>query len=416
MDQEDYSGTISIFNHFDVDEWASWIEARLFDAYSEPELPIRETEHDHALVWVYDHLRGLEQRRSYQEAVTALFESTPAEPVNSKPLYYLLQLIAYTTPRRAKRILRRRLRERLFRELEYGGERLETVLLSVAARYDIDEELIEIIFDLAAEDLDFHQRLAFFRVLAEGETLRALLFLENQLVPYLEDHDSEEMDVVEQLLAYELRGFVYQNGYAELCRWLMDDTYETAETLDTSMMRLKILLRTRVIPWDSDLLETRPYGILVDAILDAGVRPFSAKRMVKVVSVGLEWWEYEEVFNLCQYIWDKSEEKMDTWIDYQWAIGGKQELAVWTAKSHANDMLPFDRFAQSILVQTYWRKLDPSVTDDEHAEQQISIVRIENNLHLVDLLERAAQGADVISLASDYVESIWPNRDDNKTS
>src|SRR5467141_1691142 len=135
--------SVSAFRGLSADRWVDWINSFLSSSAHSPTITIGREELHHILIRIYDNLETQQDRGSFETALTLLFESTQTLQDNAERLYYLLQLLAYAKPPRAKRIVRRLLFDEVLTDVHFGEQHLHWMLLTTSSEYDVDDEIVD---------------------------------------------------------------------------------------------------------------------------------------------------------------------------------------------------------------------------------------------------------------------------------
>jgi hypothetical protein len=177
--------TFSAFQTFNEAEWMEWLGAFLA---RNPQPPFIRANNDPPSSVLNRLFEALEPMSSiaFNRALFRQFEETAIIHKNSFRLYTLLHVIACTLPGQAKPLLRRRLREGVFRRLNFEGQNLHNLLLVACSKFDVDEELVRWVHRSARNSKDFGYLLLCQWVLSTVEDEQAFHFIE-RLIPYMND-------------------------------------------------------------------------------------------------------------------------------------------------------------------------------------------------------------------------------------
>jgi hypothetical protein len=177
----------SAFQAFDEAEWMEWLSAFLAD---NPRPPFVRTNNDpppSVLIRVFEALEP-KSSLAFNRALFRQFEETAIIHKNAKRFYTLLHVMSCTLPGQAKPLLRRRLREGVFRRLNFEEQNLHSLLLVACSKFDVDEELVKWVQRSARNSKDFDYLLLCQWVLSTVENDQAFYFNE-RLLPFMNDFD-----------------------------------------------------------------------------------------------------------------------------------------------------------------------------------------------------------------------------------
>lgn len=211
---DDYTG----FQDFGAEEWRQWIIAYVIGDPRPPLLPLTNEESHHVLIRVFDNLDE-KQSCLFRRVLFSVFESTPVLPKNERLLYDLLHTIAYSVPIEAKWLLRRRLREGIFRRLNYGRQNLHSLLLLVCSKYDVDDELADYVKRSARASKDYSYLLLCQWVLSARGGPEAFCFIERLLPLMISEIEAGE-------LCRQLTSIGRRLGYNYFLEWYRSKSVE----------------------------------------------------------------------------------------------------------------------------------------------------------------------------------------------
>jgi hypothetical protein len=204
----------SAFQVFDETEWMEWLCAFLAH---KPRPPYIRSHNDPASSVLVRLFEALEPKSSlaFNRALFRQFEETAIIHKNSLRLYTLLHVISCTLPGQAKPLLRRRLREGVFRRLNFEGQNLHNLLLATCSKFDVDDELAKWVQRSARNSKDFDYLLLCQWVLSTVEDDQAFYFNE-RLLPFMNDAD-RRAQTTRQL--FSIAGRL---GYERFLNWYRD--------------------------------------------------------------------------------------------------------------------------------------------------------------------------------------------------
>lgn len=175
----------SAFQAFDEAAWMEWLSAFLAHNQRPPFVRLNNDPPSSVLIRVFEALEP-NSSLAFNRALFRQFEETAIIHKNSLRLYTLLHVISCTLPGQAKPLLRRRLREGVFRRLNFEGQNLHSLLLVVCSKFDVDEDLVKWVQRSARNSRDFDYLLLCQWVLSTVENDQAFYFNE-RLLPFLND-------------------------------------------------------------------------------------------------------------------------------------------------------------------------------------------------------------------------------------
>ena len=204
----------SDFQAFDEAEWMEWLSAFLAHNPRPPFVRSNNDPPSSVLIRVFEALEP-NSSLAFNRALFRQFEETAIIHKNSLRIYTLLHVISCTLPGQAKPLLRRRLREGVFRRLNFEGQNLHSLLLVACSKFDVDEELVKWIKRSARNSKDFDYLLLCQWVLSTVEDDQAYYFNE-RLLPFMNDAD-RQAETTRQLfsIAHRLGYQRFHNWYRE---------------------------------------------------------------------------------------------------------------------------------------------------------------------------------------------------------
>ena len=206
----------SPFQLFKESEWKEWLGAYLS---ANPRPPFIPSDKDHSawhpiLIRLFENLEP-KSSVAFNRALFKQFEETAIIHKNGFQLYTLLHVIAASLPGEAKPLLRRRLREGVFRRLNFENRNLHTLLLAACSKFHVDDELAAWIQRSARNSRDFDYLLLCQWVLTAVEGDQAFYFLE-RLIPVMSD-DDQRAETARQLISVTER-----LGYRRFFNWFQE--------------------------------------------------------------------------------------------------------------------------------------------------------------------------------------------------
>jgi len=266
---------------FTIDQWAEWIGSQLHLKKASPQIPSSGRQELHqTLINVHKELEDKASKERFRKAVSLVFESTQALRENAEEIYYLLQVISYLKPLRAKRLIRRHLFEEILRNVAYGGQELHTMLLVAYSKYDIDDELLDYILRSARDRrAEYSYLLVCFRILSQRNGEEAISFLET-LFPYLVSKQN-----VAQMVRV-IRGIIFRTGYRPLFEWYENEFRRCLQQWPVEAASFREALRVSILPWGSKADEKRDsYGILLSSLLNTGFHRFTPSDLLCITGL-----------------------------------------------------------------------------------------------------------------------------------
>ena len=268
------------FQGFTVDQWVDWLRAFLGDGPARPPFPLlRDEEPHHALIRLYRGLGSTTRCDRFREAAARIYKSATQipEPEHAALLYQLIQLIGYTKPLSAERLLWRDLTQGSLRRISYGPMDLHTELLVAYGRYDVGDELVDYLFRSHREAAKFDYMLVCLHLLATPPRPELFLFLE-RVLPHLRS------DVEVAQLGRQLKATLRRTGYRAFYEWYTGAEDHLLCEQPTEAGRFARMLRERVLPpWSPDALaDGDPHAALLSAHLLAGERLMRPEELVAV--------------------------------------------------------------------------------------------------------------------------------------
>jgi hypothetical protein len=236
-DQQD--GEYASFQDLSGEQWREWLSAFLAGDSRPPLVAVADEEGHQVLIRIFDSLNA-KGSILFKRALFQVFETTPIIRMNEQQLYYLLHVIAYCVPVEAKKLLRRRLREGIFRRLTYGHQNLHNLLLVVCSKYNVDDELFRYVQRSARASKDFDYRLLCQRVVSTVEGPYAYHFIE-RLLPLMNSSE-EAAAAIRQLTSISER-----LGYHDLLDWYRSRSIELALTWEQHWSLFTNALRNRLL-------------------------------------------------------------------------------------------------------------------------------------------------------------------------
>lgn len=205
------------FRDFDEKEWRGWLTALLIDEPLPPHVALDKEEWHQTIFRVFSGLEA-KVRVAFNQALFEVFEQTSILRKNERQLYTLLHVICYAVPDQAKQLLRRRLRERVFRGLSYKRQDLHSLLLLACSKYHVDEALAKYVQRSARASKDYDYLLLCQQVLATIEDSQAFYFNE-RLLPLI-NSPQEAAAAARQLTSISKR-----LGYSCFLDWYKSRSY-----------------------------------------------------------------------------------------------------------------------------------------------------------------------------------------------
>jgi len=216
---------------FDVDQWVDFIEIALYEDPSVLGLGPKEEELYQGFIRILNQLsENPGAQRRFGEAATRVFESVKPLPLYAEVIYTLLQIINHLTPTMAKPLVRRRVFERAFKDLQFAAMNLHSFALAIAGRWDVDPHLANHIREFNEGPLEFRDRILSLRLLARRDPSEAYSFLPK----VISELQAEER--VKQLYR-ELRGVTISHTYVGLFRWYRDNQTRLQEVANFPLFR-----------------------------------------------------------------------------------------------------------------------------------------------------------------------------------
>jgi hypothetical protein len=272
-----------MFQHFTVERWVKWLNAFLSYEPHEPDFPVGREELHLALMRLYRMLDTKGSHDRFAEAITTIYESTPHHQTNAEQLYYLLQLITYTKPLRAKSLVRRHLFEDSLVNVSYGPYKLQRRLLVASTRYDISDiadELIEYIYRTSKEDTDFKYLLLCLDILLTPPLVSEGCRFMERVISAIES----EVEAVQ--LCMQLRADLPIAVYKTFYMWYPVAAERLASQFPKQAEWFKQALKRFVLPPLEVVSEfnVAPYAVLLSARFQAEERLLNAKELYTVAS------------------------------------------------------------------------------------------------------------------------------------
>jgi hypothetical protein len=221
---------------------------------------------------IYRRLKaGGRSRTAMLDGLALALESTPRQADNAAVFYYLLHAAAVLLPLRARNHLRVLLRTRALSGLEYGETSLETLLLSAASKYSVDDDIVGFIGAATESSDDLPFLLTSFRILASRSLADTWTLAERILSMELEA-DAEE------LFADELKIVADEHDWPALYRWYSDGLTVLDDGLSQKLLQI---ITGRLIPFFEDEETTRkPAFHLMKAHAAVVSRSFTSQHLV----------------------------------------------------------------------------------------------------------------------------------------
>ena len=204
----------SAFQTFNDTDWMEWLSAFLARNQRPPFVSSNNDPLHSVLIRVFEALEPASSI-AFNRAIFRQFEETALIHKNSKRLYTLLHVIAFTLPGQAKPLLRRRLREGVFRRLNFEGQNLHNLLLAACSKFDVDDELAKWVQRSARNSRDFDYLLLCQWVLSTVEDDQAFYFID-RLLPYMNDADNRAT------ATRQLYSVADRLGYFRFFNWYRD--------------------------------------------------------------------------------------------------------------------------------------------------------------------------------------------------
>ena len=268
------------FQQFMAEQWDDWLKAYLAYEPHTPALPVLRDEPLHLpLLRLYRRLATTKQRDRLAEAVARCYKYTKLDQVNAEQLYYLLRLIADFKPQLAERLVRQHLLEGALLDVTFGPYALQHLLLVASARYDLDERLVDYIYDSCRRDTDYGYLLLCLDLLATRGGPEAYRFIE-RLMPAIKS------TVEAMQLCMQLRADLPITGYRAFYDWYLSDEESLRTRFPEEMKLFKAALKTLVLrpPLDAWKLNLPAYAVLLSAQLQAEERQLKPEELFAVAA------------------------------------------------------------------------------------------------------------------------------------
>jgi hypothetical protein len=204
----------SAFQAFNEADWMEWLSAFLA---GNPQAPFVRSNNDppsSVLIHIFEALEPTSSM-AFNRAIFKQFEGSAIIHKNSLRLYTLLHVISCTLPGQAKPLLRRRLRDGVFRRLKFEGQNLHNLLLAACSKFDVDEELAKWVQKSARNSRDFEYLPLCQWVLSTVEDNQAFYFIE-RLLPFMKDADNRAQTT------RQLYSVADRLGYDRFLNWYRD--------------------------------------------------------------------------------------------------------------------------------------------------------------------------------------------------
>jgi hypothetical protein len=227
------------FQNLNDDQWRNWLEAFLSGEPREPLVAATNEYWHQILIRLFDGLTP-KSAVAFKRALFKVFEQTSVIQTNEYQLYTLLHVIAYAPPGEAKQLLRRRLREGIFRNLRWRGQNLHHLVLQACSKYHVDEGLAKWIQRSARSSKDYDYLLLCQRILAATGDQRAFYFTE-RLLPLI---DSSE---VASEATRQLASISKKLGYADFLHWFKSRSFHLESSYRQNWLLFVDSLRERLL-------------------------------------------------------------------------------------------------------------------------------------------------------------------------
>ena len=204
----------SAFQAFSEADWMEWLSGFLSRNPRPPFVRSNNDPPSSVLIRLFEALEPASSM-AFNRALFRQFEGTAIIHKNSPRFYTLLHVISCTLPGQAKPLLRRRLRDGVFRRLNFEGQNLHNLLLAACSKFDVDEELAKWIQRSARNSRDFDYLLLCQWVLSTIEDDQAFYFIE-RLVPFMNDADNRAQTT------RQLYSVADRLGYGRFLNWYRD--------------------------------------------------------------------------------------------------------------------------------------------------------------------------------------------------
>lgn len=205
---------LTAFQAFNEADWMEWLSAFLARNPRPPMVRSNNDPPSSVLIRLFEALEPTSSM-AFNRALFRQFEETAIIHKNSYRLYTLLHVFSCTLPGLAKPLLRRRLREGVFRRLNFEGQNLHNLLLVTVSKFDVDEELAKWVQRSARNSNDFDYLLVCQWVLSTIEDNQAFYFIE-RLVPFMKDADYRAQTT------RQLYSVADRLGYDRFLNWYRD--------------------------------------------------------------------------------------------------------------------------------------------------------------------------------------------------
>src|ERR1043165_4208587 len=289
------------FQHFTVERWIDWLNAFLSrDSCSPVVLIGRDEPLHHPLIRLYRSLKTKSRLDRFAAAITEIYRSTSLMPENAEQLYYLLQLITYVKPLRAKELLRRDLREAALPDVKFGPYPLQRMLLVALARYGVDDDIAEYIYDSCKENPDFSYLLLCLDILSPRSGDEAYRFIE-RIAPLIKS------EVEAMHLCMQLRADLPITGRRAFYEWYLGAGEGMRSRFPRETELFKEALKQLVLPplLAAPSLHAPAYAVLLSAQLQAEERLLTAEELYIIASLYKDVGE-EVVTSALSDIWRKT--------------------------------------------------------------------------------------------------------------
>src|SRR2546423_2393998 len=284
-ERHDPQGPLDEFMALEIATWEDWLNAVLHSEPHHPDLIRGSADILIDLIGLYCRLNDSARRR-FAEAVVRLYESTQYF-VDQTPVFYtLLRLLGFVKPSRAKRLLIRDLLSEIFLSAGPGGfvcnqRPLHFVLLSAVAEYEINEAVIDYLFQSAERTTDLAYLFQCFQLLLEQGEVDTYLFL-NVIIANLPE-DEMDAEGLAQELAVELDvEFRKRRGPREFFLWYSKSALALREAYPSRFSCFERNLKIEALPREAALVEPHTqrndlYWHLLDLQLYADEQQHSAQ-------------------------------------------------------------------------------------------------------------------------------------------
>jgi hypothetical protein len=199
-------------NAWSIDDWRNWLNLVIAGLPLPPLVIRRDGDIIEGLIEIYKLLDSGIGRRRFSDAVGQAIQSTPQLVENHSELYILLQLCTVLRPFAAKEVCRRLVFEGHLRYVRHDGHSIHQLALQVAAKYEVDDDLLLYADRLLRTTRDQAEAFTTFRVIATRNRILPI-----DLLCAFVARVPEASDVATLLIS----GFASRYGYMPLLDWYL---------------------------------------------------------------------------------------------------------------------------------------------------------------------------------------------------